>query len=98
ACRRYAIARAVVLVAWFLRFVLDAYIPNQVPFITFYLAVAVAGWAGGFGPAAFATFLSLLIAGAFYVTPDLRSAAPDLGRFVLLGPFVLVCLGIGAIT
>ena len=94
----YAIAVVAVLVAWGIRAALDVYIPNQVPFITFYLAVAVAGWAGGFGPAAFATFLSLLIASAFYVTPDLRSAEPDLGRFVLLGLFVLVCLGIGAIT
>jgi PAS domain S-box-containing protein len=29
--------------------------------------------------------------------PDLRPDAPDLGRFVLLGLFVLVCLGVSAI-
>src|SRR6185436_18011254 len=43
----YAIAVVAVLVAWGIRAALDVYIPNQVPFITFYLAVAVAGWAGG---------------------------------------------------
>jgi PAS domain S-box-containing protein len=96
--RVYAIAVVTVLAAWGARAALDAYIPGQVPFITFYLAVAVAGWAGGFGPAAFATFLSVLIAGALYVTPDLRADAPSVGRFVLLGLFVLVSLGIAAVT
>jgi PAS domain S-box-containing protein len=95
--RGYAVALAAVLVAWGVRAALDVYIPNEVPFITFYLAVAVAGWAGGFGPAAFATLLSLVVAGVFYVMPDLRPNASDLGRFVVLGLFMLVCLGISAI-
>ncbi len=95
--RRYAIACAAVLGAWGARAGLDVYIPDQVPFITFYLAVAVTGWVGGFGPAVFATLLSLVVSAYFYVKPDLASSSPDLGRFVLLGLFVLVCLGIAAL-
>ena len=96
--RRYAIAGAAVLVAWAARAGLDAYVPDQVPFITFYLAVAVSGWIGGFGPAALATFGSAIVAGYFYVKPDLASPSPDVGRYVLIGLFVLVGLGITAIT
>lgn len=95
--RRYAIAVAAVLVAWAARAGLDAYIPDQVPFITFYLAVAVSGWIGGFGPATLATLASAVVAGYFYVKPDLASPAPDVGRYVLIGLYILVALGITAI-
>lgn len=95
AVRKYAIAVAAVLCAWGVRAGLDAYIPDEVPFITFYLAVAVAGWVGGFGPATAATILSATIAGFLYVRPE---AGVDLGRFVLLAVFLLVCLGIAAIV
>jgi PAS domain S-box-containing protein len=95
ALRRYALGIVAVLCAWGVRVWLDLYIPGEVPFITFYLAVAVAGWIGGFGPAAAATVLSAAIAGALYVRPD---ASLDSGRFMLLGLFLLVCLGIAAIV
>ena len=93
--RGYALAIIAVLCAWGVRVWLDLYIPDEVPFITFYLAVAVAGWVGGFGPAATATVLSAAISGALYVRPD---AGADAGRFMLLGMFLLVCLGIAAIV
>lgn len=96
--RRYALAVAVVAVAWAARAGLDTFIPQQVPFITFYLAVAVAGWLGGFGPAALATALSLAITWALYLSSAVVAPQPDLGRFVVLGLFVFVCLGIAAIT
>lgn len=95
--RRYAIASAAVVCAWGARAGLDIYIPDHVPFITFYLAVAVAGWVGGFGTAVYATLLSVLVTAYFYVKPDLASSSPDLGRYVLLGLFVFVCLGISAL-
>ena len=95
ALRRYTLAMIAVVCAWGARVWLDLYIPGEVPFITFYLAVAIAGWVGGFGPATAATFLSAAIAGALYVRPD---SGLDLGRFMLLGIFLLVCLGIAAIV
>ena len=53
--------------AWAARASLDAVIGQQAPFITFYVAVVAAGWLGGFGPAAVATFASLLIAWFFFL-------------------------------
>ncbi len=91
---RYGIAIVAVLAAWGLRGALAAHIPAEIPFATFYLAVAIAGWLGGFGPAVIATLLSAAIAGTLYVRPE---AGLDAGRFVIVGIFILVCLGIAAI-
>lgn len=91
---KYGLAILAVLCAWGLRAALAAHVPSEVPFITFYLAVAVAGWLGGFGPATVATLLSAAIAGVLYVRPD---AGLDAGRFMIVGIFILVCLGISAI-
>lgn len=96
--RGYAIAILAVLVAWVARLALEYVAPGQVPFITFFFAVMVAGWFGGFGPAALATLASLVVTWYFFVSVSLFSASPELGRFVILGLFVLVCLGIAAIT
>lgn len=96
--RRYAVALVAVALSWGLRVLLDRIAPGQVPFLTFFLAVIVAGWVGGFGPAAFATLLSLAITWSFYMNGAIFTAVPDVGRFVVLGLFVIVCLGIAAIT
>jgi PAS domain S-box-containing protein len=93
--RKYSLAVLAVLAAWGLRIWLDTHIPDEVPFITFYLAVAVAGWIGGFGPAAAATALSATIAGVMYVHPG---AGVHFQRVMLLGIFLLVSLGIAAIV
>lgn len=96
--RRYAIAVAAVGVAWGARVLLDQIAPGQVPFITYFLAVIVAGWFGGFGPAALATLLSLVITWLLYMPGVFVTAGAEVGRFVILGLFVMVCLGIAAIT
>jgi hypothetical protein len=96
--RRYAVAVGAVALAWAMRYLLDMVAPGQVPFLTFFLGVIIAGWFGGFGPAALATLLCLVIAWLFYVKAALFVAAPDLGRFIVLGLFAIVCLGIAAIT
>ncbi len=93
----YAIAVAAVLLAWGARAALDPVIPQQTPFITFYLAVVVAGWLGGFGPAALATLLSLLTAWFFFIGASSRFPLGNPGVATVLGLFTFVCLGIGAI-
>jgi PAS domain S-box-containing protein len=93
--RKYSLAVVAVLAGWGLRVWLDISLPDEVPFITFYVAVALAGWIGGFGPAVVATLLSAAIAGVLYVRPE---AGTDAGRFVLLGIFLLVCLAISAVV
>jgi PAS domain S-box-containing protein len=95
ALRRYGLAVLAVLFAWAFRMWLDLYVPGEVPFITFFLAVVFAGWIGGFGPAALATIFSAIIVGALYVRPG---AGADVGRIMLLGIFVLVCIGIAAMV
>jgi hypothetical protein len=96
--RRYAFALAAVAFAWGLRYLLDAVAPEQVPFLTFFLAVIAAGWFGGFGPAALATAASLVITWVFYVKASPFLGAPDFGHLVVLGVFAIVCLCIAAIT
>jgi PAS domain S-box-containing protein len=96
--RGYAIAVAAVSVAWAARAALDAVIPQQTPFITFYVAVVAAGWLGGVGPAALATFASVVIAWFFFLAPSMGFRVDNPGNAIVLGLFTFVCLGMGAIT
>src|SRR5437867_1063946 len=41
----------------------------ELPFITFYPAVMVAAWLGGFGPGLLTTFLSAALADYFWLSP-----------------------------
>jgi hypothetical protein len=94
----YAIAVVSALGAWAIRMAIDRLLPGNVPFVTFFLAVAVAGWLGGFGPAVLAMVLSALIARYFYMAPVHAFRLEALATAAALGAFVIVCLGIGAIT
>jgi PAS domain S-box-containing protein len=96
--RGYAIALLAVLLSWAAREALDSFFPRQLPFITFYLAVAVAAWLGGFGPAVFATLLSLALSWFFFFPPTMSFRLDSSGGAIPLGLFTLVCLGIAAIT
>jgi len=96
--RRYAIAVVAVAVAWGLRVLLDRIAPGQVPFLIYFFAVIVAGWFGGFGPAAFATLLSLVLTWHVYMPGVFLATPSEAGQFVILGLFVMVSLGIAAIT
>lgn len=96
--RDYAVAVVCVLLAWALRLAIDRVLPGYVPFVTFFLAVAVAGWRGGFGPAVLAMALSAAIARYFYMAPVNALHLHDLTTAAALGIFVFVCLVIGALT
>jgi Domain of unknown function (DUF4118) len=95
---RYLIAVASAFVAWGLRYLLDNLLPNNVPFITFFAAVAVAGWLGGFGPAVLAMLLTACIARYFYMPPLHTFQVGELSTAVALAIFVLVCLVIAVLT
>ncbi len=96
--QRYAIAVVAVAAAWGLRVLLDRIAPGQVWFLTYFLAVIGAGWFGGFGPAALATLLSLVLTWLVYMPGVFLTTASEAGQFAILGLFVMVCLGIAAIT
>jgi K+-sensing histidine kinase KdpD len=94
----YVIAVVAALVAWGLRMVIDPYLPGSVPFITYFIAVAVSGWVGGYGPAVLTTALCACIARYFYMTPAFSFQLLNPVDAVRLGSFVFVCLCIGGLT
>ena len=93
----YLVAIAAVGVAWALRAWLDPILGREVPYITFFLAVATAAWAGGIGPALLASLLSLFIAWYFYVGTD-GFRLDSIQKMVSLGLFVAVSLCVAGIT
>ncbi len=77
----YVFAVVAALVAWGLRMVIDPYLPGSIPFVTYFIAVAVSGWVGGYGPAVLTTALCAGIARYFYMSPALQlSTAECRGR------------------
>ena len=94
----YFVAVAAVGMAWALRAWLDPILGREVPYVTFFLAVAMTAWAGGIGPALLATAMSLLIAWYFYVGGGDGFRLENLTVTVGLGLFVAVALCIAGIT
>jgi len=94
----YAVAVLAALVAWGARASIDPYLPGSVPFITYFVAVAVSGWVGGYGPAVVTTALCACIARYFYMSPAYSFALLNPADAVRLGTFVFVCLCMGGLT
>ena len=65
----YLLATAVVLLMAVARWALGVVVGEQLPFITFIIAVLVVAWFGGLGPAAFATLLSAIFAVLLFIPP-----------------------------
>jgi K+-sensing histidine kinase KdpD len=68
----YLLAGAAVLVMAAARWVLAPILGEQLPFTTFLIAVLVAAWFGGLGPAVFATALGAVL-GLFLFIPPIYS-------------------------
>ena len=94
----YAVAVLAALVAWGARALIDPYLPGSVPFITYFVAVAVSGWIGGYGPAVLTTALCACIARYFYMSPIYSFALLSPLDAVRLGTFVFLCLCLGGLT
>lgn len=94
----YGMAVLCALGGWGLRLALDRVLPGYVPFVTFFVAVAVAGWLGGFGPAVLAMALSTVIARYFYMSPVHTLHLHELPTAAALGIFMFASLVIGALT
>ena len=94
----YLIAIAAVGAAWAIRLWIAPFVGGSSPFASFYLAVAVAGWLGGLGPAVFASLLSFAIAWFFVVPPEQSLRLERFEDLVGLGAFVAGVLGIAGIT
>ena len=66
---RYGVALVAVLLAAIIRYSITPWMPQGVPFVTFFLAVMLSAWTGGVGPGLFASFLSALIADFLFIEP-----------------------------
>ena len=94
----YVVAVLAALVAWGARALIDPYLPGAVPFMAYFVAVAVSGWVGGYGPAVVTTAVSVCIARYFYMEPAFSFALLNLVDAVRLGSFVFLSLCLGGLT
>lgn len=88
----YGIATAVVILAWLVRLGQVALLePNAIPstpFLTFFVAIMLAGWYGGLGPGLWATFLSAIISNFFFIQPSEAFGIRNLNDFVNIALFI----------
>ena len=82
----YGGAVAVALAAIYLRWFLDPWLRDAVPYITLYGAVAIAVWFGGLGPAVLAMLLGYAVVNVRYVS--------DLGTVSVNGPAESIALAL----
>jgi PAS domain S-box-containing protein len=94
----YAFAVLACIAAWGLREALDPLLADRVVYAPLLLAVAVAAWYGGLGPAVAATLLGAAISWTAYLSPNDRVGAIDISDAVQLGLFVAAALCIGGIA
>ena len=86
----YGGAVAVTLAALFLRWFLDPWVGDRVPYITLYGAVAIAVWFGGLGPAVLAMVLGYALVNVRYISP--------LGALSVTGPSESIALALFALS
>jgi two-component system CheB/CheR fusion protein len=92
---RYAIALAATALAIGLRFALDPWLRDAVPFITVFGGVIVAAWFGGVGPAILAAATGYLAADLFFIEP--RGAVGSFGP-ERIAEIVAYCISTGLIA
>src|SRR5437762_1970895 len=95
---RYSAAIVVVGLSAGLRIWLHPVLGDSVPYITFFLGVALAAWIGGFGPSALAVALSIAIAWHWTLQNDSDLPPYQLAQVVSIGVFAATALAIGVIT
>jgi PAS domain S-box-containing protein len=88
---------ALVLGAAVVRLALTPVFGEQLPFLTFFPAVAIAAWYGGFAPGLLATALSAVIA-SFAVPGSDSSAVSGAGYWLALALFIVMNLVVSALA
>jgi signal transduction histidine kinase/ActR/RegA family two-component response regulator len=87
----YGGAVAVTLAAIYLRWFLDPWLRDAVPYITLYGAVAIAVWFGGVGPAVLAMLLGYAIVNVRYIEPRGALSLDGAPGTIELALFALSC-------
>jgi two-component system CheB/CheR fusion protein len=67
--RRYGFAVVAVTVAMLVRLALQPFLGDQLPFITFFIAIVIIAWYGGYGPSILALVTSWIAVDHFMLTP-----------------------------
>lgn len=67
--REYGMALGTTLVALLVRFVLDPFLGDHLPYVTFFVAVAITTWYGGWGASLTAVVLGGLLSNWFFMPP-----------------------------
>ena len=86
---RYLAALLAVALASAIRFALNPLLENRGPFVLMFLAVAISGWYGGFGPGILATILSAALALYLFLDPAYTLQTLPLSYVVFTGLFVI---------
>ncbi len=87
----YGGAAAVTLAAVYLRWFLDPWLRDGLPYITIYGAVAIAVWFGGVGPAVLALMLGYSIVNVRYIEPRGMLQIEGVAGVIELSLFALSC-------
>lgn len=93
----YGAAVVLVAITALVRIALNPLLGDAVPFILFFLAVAGSAWIGGFGPSAFSTALSIVIAWHWLLGGNGDLPPNQLVNIVSVGIFAATALAIGGI-
>ena len=94
---RYGCAVLSVAVATGLRRLLDPVLEDKFPFATLFLAVLVAAWYGGFGPAVTATVLGALASAFVFLPPRGSFAVHGFETIAGMVLYLVVSFAIGLI-
>jgi PAS domain S-box-containing protein len=95
---RYAIAVAAALAAGALRGAMSDLWGDDLPYLTFFPAVVVSAWAGGFWPGTVATILAAALADYFWMPPYYRFGIATVAHGVGLVLFVAIGALISALS
>lgn len=92
--RDYALATLFVGVALALRYEIDRFWGDEVPYATFYLAVLAAVWLTGKGPTVFTILASLVLGDYFFTTPRYTIGFTSTGEWLNALFFAVVSVGV----
>lgn len=94
----YSLAVAFTLLALWGSVEFQAFIGDRIPFSTFFAAVALTAWFGGYGPCVLAVALSTVASWYFVLDPPHAFKIPEPYQLMGLGVFVLAGLIIAAFS
>jgi PAS domain S-box-containing protein len=92
--KSYLVGLAAVAAALVARFALDPYLGNQLPYVTFFVAVTVVAWYEGLGPTLFAIMAGACVSDYFFIPPRHSFAIAGIGSQVGFGAYFMVTVPI----